>query len=93
MPTEESKTHAGVEELSLNLVVFQDEEQLRSLINRIGLHTDDSGRILDDENHIKTCPSCSEQLQLKDVGHILPGSHYIYCKNPVCIMDYFERFG
>lgn len=79
----------------MNLVVFDRPEQLREVLPKINLEVDVDDYIHDpeDDDRIVTCPSCSKKIRVNDVGHIMPGSHYIYCKEPICIMDYLERFG
>ncbi len=50
------------------------------------------GRLLDDQGRGIKCCSCEKDVSVEEVGHVLPGSTYIYCKDPVCVLDYLERF-
>jgi len=86
-------THAGVEAGGLHLIVFKDEAELRQILAATGLKVNDDGYIEDESGEIIHCSSCPAPITVSNVGHILPGSRYIYCKDQLCILDYFERFG
>ena len=86
------QTHAGVEEFQLNLVVFNTEDQLKKMLMQIGLTVDEENKIHDPEGEIIQCSCCEKDIEIKEVGQVMPGSYHIYCKDPVCIFDYFERF-
>ena len=90
---EKLNSHAGLEEGTLNLITFKSEEELKGVLEAIGLKVSKENNIITTEGEVISCSSCENQVQISDVGHILPGSHYVYCKDPICIMDYLERFG
>lgn len=88
------RSHAGAETGGLNVVVFDTPEQLREMLTMIGIKTDPAGRLLHpDTGKPIACCSCSADVGVTDVGHVMPGSVLVYCKDPVCILDYIERFG
>ena len=92
--TTEGRLHAGLELGTLNTIVFDNAEQLRDLLKRIGLKTDGAGRILDPTSGSPiACTSCAEDVGVDNIGHVLPGSIKVYCRDPACILDYLERFG
>lgn len=91
-PKEEKKhLHAGLEDGTLNLIVFDDTEQLKKMLNIIGFLVDDEG-IVTDKGEPVTCSGCGCKLTLDEIGHVMPPDHF-YCSSPVCIMDYYERYG
>ena len=85
--------HAGLEDGGLNLIVFDDTEQLRKMLNAIGFLVDDDG-IVTNKGEPVTCSGCGCKLTIDEIGHVMPPDHF-YCSNPstTCIMDYFERYG
>lgn len=85
--------HAGIENGELNIISFVTDVELMRIIEKIGLKVGKNGIIRDKEEKEISCSSCETPMELSNVGHIMPGSHYMYCKEPVCIMDYLERFG
>lgn len=85
--------HAGLEGGSFNLVVFENERQLERLLGKVGCSVEGDGRIKKRDGDYAHCSSCEEDIQVSNVGHILPGSQYFYCDDPVCVMDYLSRFG
>jgi hypothetical protein len=92
--SESARLHAGVEADGLTVVAFDTEEQLRALLSHTGITVDAAGRLVGKEGDLLTCSSCDKtEVSIGDVGHVLPGSTYVYCKDPVCILDYLERFG
>ena len=88
-----SRSHAGVEADGLTLVAFDTEAELRSLLDQIGITVDEEGRLIAPDGSVFVCSSCAKEVPVGEVGHVMPGSTHIYCKDPVCILDYLERFG
>jgi hypothetical protein len=84
--------HAGLESDGFTLVAYDTPDQLRGLLVEIGVKMDAVGRLLDDQGRGIKCCSCEKDVSVEEVGHVLPGSTYIYCKDPVCVLDYLERF-
>ena len=76
----------------MNLIVFDTPEQLKEMLLRIGITFDPVGRLLEPGGKALACASCEKDVALKDIGHVLPGSYYVYCRDPVCVLDYPERF-
>lgn len=76
----------------MNLIVFDTPDQLKAILGKIGITLDPVGRLLDPNGKALACASCEKDIAVKDVGHILPGSYYVYCRDPVCVLDYLERF-
>lgn len=85
--------HAGFEADELNIVVFDTEAQLENILKQTGLKVDENKHVIDPKGEVIKCSSCNEEVTLEHLGHVLPGSYYVYCRNPICIMDYIERFG
>jgi len=85
-------THAGVEDGSLNLIVFKNQDELRGLLEIAGCTIDEHNVVHNKDGDIAACPSCNGEVKIDHVGHVLPGSQHIYCDRPVCIMDYLDRF-
>ena len=92
-PIDPPRSHAGLERDGLTVVAFDSPEQLRQLLGEIGIQLDGVGRLLNQDGRGIACCSCDRDIALPDVGHVMPGSTYVYCKDPVCILDYLERFG
>lgn len=88
---EKKQLHAGLEDGTLNLIVFDDTEQLRTMLNTIGFLVGDEG-IVTDEGKLVTCSGCGCKLTVDEIGHVMPPNHF-YCNSSVCIMDYYERYG
>lgn len=87
------KLHAGVESDGLIVVAFDSVGQLRTLLAQIGIVLDPVGRLLDEHGKRIGCCGCDKDITVDDVSHVLPGSTYVYCKDPACVLDYLERFG
>ncbi len=83
---------AGLSEGYLNLAYFSDSEELRTILNDIGIIESVDGHLVTGEGGRIRCSCCSKDMTVDEVGHILPGSTYLYCRDPVCILDYYERF-
>jgi hypothetical protein len=92
-PGEGRRSHAGVESDGLTVVAFDSEAELRSLLGGIGMKVDEAGHLRGEDGSVLACSSCEKEVHVGQVGHILPGSTYVYCKDPVCVLDYIERFG
>ncbi|MGH9918489.1 MAG: hypothetical protein ACRD6W_06445 [Nitrososphaerales archaeon] len=92
-PGESARSHAGVESDGLTVVVFETEEELRGILGTIGMKVDEAGHLRGQTGDVLACSSCDKEVHVGQVGHILPGSTYVYCKDPVCVLDYMERFG
>lgn len=90
---ESHRSHAGVESDGLTVVAFDSEQELRGLLSSIGMKVDESGHLRGEDGGLLACSSCEKEVHVGQVGHILPGSTRVYCKDPVCILDYIERFG
>jgi len=64
------------------------------MLSTIGIGVDGQGRLVSKEGALIGCSSCEKpSMGVSDVGHVMPGSTYVYCKDPVCILDYLERYG
>jgi hypothetical protein len=88
-----TRGHAGVDRDGMTVVAYDSVEELKSLLDKIGIRLDGVGRLLDADGRGIHCCSCEKDIAVSDVGHVMPGSTYVYCKDPVCILDYVERFG
>ncbi len=84
--------NAGLSKEHLNLAYFSDVEELRAILKDLKIEVGEDGRLLLSEEQEVACSSCERGLTVEDVGHILPGSTLIYCRDPTCILDYYERF-
>ncbi len=82
---------AGLSREHLNLAYFSDEEELRAILEGLGISENKEGHLVDAQDDIH-CVSCEKPVTVEDVGHILPGSTFIYCRDPTCVLDYYERF-
>ena len=88
-----ARAHAGVERDGLTVVAFDSEAELQSMLGRIGITVDAERRLHDRDGVVLSCQSCDKPMPLDEVGHVLPGSTLVYCSDPVCVLDYIERFG
>lgn len=79
--------YAGLSKGQLNLVVFNEKEQLRQILERIKITVKDERLIQADgsQNH---CHTCKENLTLDNLGHIMPGSTLMFCEDPICLAEY-----
>lgn len=91
--SEADRLHAGVEAEGLTVVAFDNEAELLPLLGAIGITVDSSGRLLGSDRKVMACSSCEKEVSIGEVGHVMPGSTLVYCKDPVCILDYLERYG
>ncbi len=87
----ENQLHAGLEDGGLNLIIFDDEKQLREMLGVIGFLVDDDGVVTENGKPV-ICSGCERTLILNEIGHVMPPNHF-YCSSSVCIMDYYERYG
>lgn len=83
---------AGLSREHLNLAYFSSTEELRTVLRDLGIGEDEEGHLILDEATEVHCASCEKPLVVDEVGHILPGSTFMYCRDPTCILDYYERF-
>ncbi len=90
--SESHPRHAGVDDDGLTVVAFDTEEELRTLLGAIGITVDTDRLLRSGEGRALSCASCEKTVPVEQVGHVLPGSAYVYCKDPVCVLDYLERF-
>ena len=84
--------NAGLSKGNLNLAYFKDADELRTVLGKIGISEAKGGRLETKKGEEIHCESCSTGITVNNVGHILPGSTHIYCRDPTCILDYYERF-
>ena len=84
--------NAGLSKGHLNLAYFEDTDELRTILGKIGISEGEGGRLARKDGDEIRCESCSTSVTVDNVGHILPGSTHIYCRDPTCILDYYERF-
>lgn len=90
--TRKEDRHAGLENGHLNLLTFNDAEMLRWILTTIGFTVDDTGIVNDKKGVPVKCSGCECKLTLDEIAYVMPPS-YFYCCNPICIYDYFERYG
>jgi len=83
--------HAGLEEGKLNLIVFDNEDTLRSLLEGLGLEVGQGKKILRDGKAEK-CSCCDEPLTTKNLGNLMPGSLELFCDRPTCLAGYILRY-
>ena len=83
--------HAGLGDGKLNLITFNDTEQLRVMLIAIGFSIDDKDIVYHQGKPV-ICSSCERELTLDEIGYVMPPAHF-YCSSDVCICDYFERYG
>lgn len=84
--------HAGLEDGHLNILTFDDAEMLRWLLKIIGFPVDETGIVTDNKGVPVRCSSCGCKLTLDEIAYVMPPA-YFYCCDPICIYDYFERYG
>ena len=85
--------HAGVDSDGLTVVAFDTEDQLLDMLSKIGVTVAADRTLKDRDGRVLSCSSCDAPVTVEKVGHVMPGSTHVYCKDPVCILDYLERFG
>ncbi len=90
---DEAQEHAGLESGSLNLVVFENEDELKQLLNRVGCKVQEDNEVIKSNGEKAICEGCQQAITIGNVGHVLPGSQHFYCDRPVCVLEYVERFG
>lgn len=83
--------HAGLEEGHLNLVVFDDSDTLRKILDTLHVDVSEDGKILDDGKS-KHCNCCGAEVTVKNLGNVMPGSLEFYCDNPVCLAEYIVKY-
>lgn len=85
--------HAGLSNDKLNLIMFENEEQLMNILKSLDINVDSSGNILDNQGQIEICPCCQTKITLNNLGNVMPGSRILYCDHSTCLVDYISKFG
>ena len=94
MPADENQVeqHAGLDHGFLSFVAFENEKELRGLLEIIGCKVDETDIVKDVKDQPAFCSCCKQEINIYNLGQVLPGSQHFYCKKRTCIMDYLERF-
>jgi hypothetical protein len=82
--------HAGLEEGRLNLMVVENDENLRKILRKLDFEIRNDGRISENGN-IQHCNCCGKEVSIKNFGNLMPGSLELYCDNPACLSDYVVK--
>jgi hypothetical protein len=64
-----------------------------ALLESIGVSVDESGVLHEPGGRDIRCFNCSEQITPGNIGHVVPGRYYFYCRKNDCLEDYYSRFG
>ena len=79
-----------VKSQDFGLITFEDE-QIEKVVELSGLGINRRGYITEGRE-TKTCYICEKAVTTKRLGHIMPGSRIVCCKNPVCFAGYVNAF-
>jgi hypothetical protein len=66
---------------------------LNSLLDSIGVSVDEYGVLHEPGGRDIRCYNCSEQLTPGNVGFVVPGRYYFYCRKRDCLEDGYKQFG
>lgn len=79
--------YAGLSNGELNLILFENEPQLRALLAKLGIKTRENF-ILSKEGEVEKCQCCRKTIRVENLGNIMPGSTLFYCDDPFCLSSY-----
>lgn len=79
--------HAGLSNGELNLVLFENEDQLKGLLGKLGIEVRDNF-VVSADGKAEHCQSCAKTIRVDNLGNIMPGSTLFFCDDPYCLSTY-----
>ena len=70
----------------VNLFVFS-EEDVPDILSPLGFTIKDKKIFY--EGELRTCDCCGRDINIDELGNILPGSHLLYCKDITCFAELY----
>jgi hypothetical protein len=70
----------------------EQESDIGPLLDSIGVTVDDYGVLHEPGGRDVRCYSCSEQITPGNVGYVVPGRYYFYCRKRACLEDSYRLF-
>jgi hypothetical protein len=74
-------------------VRYEGVPEFPASLKSLGITVDSRGILHEPGGRDMRCYSCNTPITGLNIGNIMPGRYYVFCKREACLSEYFQLFG